>query len=223
MLLSPSDEADVTRHKSQLVDLLHIADQILVENPQVELCPRLVELLAQLEAAFAGQSCPSDISLLSGGLAEDDYRSPSAISYINTSDSTPRDDWGAISPQLLRACEDALVYLEPPAFCYVLPAYLRQYLLRPDFMCTDSIFSCMSHTAPYSREKLAPLKPAQRFVVEAVMNEYRLREQKINGEYQEYLLPWEYDLYLRQGNEVSAWTFTGNLALDYAARAGIEL
>lgn len=223
MLLSPSDKADVARHEAQPVELLHIAALVLVENPQVELCPRQVELLAQPEVAFAGLSCPSDICLLSAGLAEDDYRSPRAINHINIADSTPRNDWRAISPQLLRACEDALVYLEPPAFCYVLPAYLRQYLLRPDFMCTDGIFSCMSHTALYSREKLAPLTPAQRFVVEAVMNEYRLREQKISGEYQEDLLPWEFDLYLRQGNDVSSWTFAGNLALDYAVRMGIEL
>ena len=221
MTLSTAEAADVARHQAQLTELMLIAEQILAETPEAELCPRQAELLARLDTVFAGQSCPPELSLLSGGLAEDDYRSPAAIRYIDATDDTPRDDWRALTPPLLRACEDALVYLEPPAFCYVLPAYLRQYLLRPDFMCTDSIFACMSHSTWNSRDKLAPLTPEQCSVVEDIMNEYRWHCQQRDGECCDDLLPWEYDLYLQQEGDISAWTFAGNFALDYAMRTGI--
>lgn len=221
MQLTPDDKADVARHEALLAELLQIAEHVLAENPQVELCPRQVALLERLESAFAGQNCPPGISLLSGGLAEDDYRSPAAIRYLDAVDTTPRHDWRALAPQLLRACEDALQYLEPKAFCYVLPAYLRQYLLRPDFMCTDSIFFVMSHTLWDSREKLALLTPEQRSVVQDVMNEYRWREQTINGDCDDSLLPWEYDCYRSEESDVSAHTYAGNLALEYAMRFGM--
>ena len=106
MELTQQAAEDVARHRALLAELMLIAEQILAETPEAELCPRQSELLARLETAFAGQSCPADLSLLSGGLAEDDYRSPAAIRYIDATDDTPRDDWRALTPPLLRACED---------------------------------------------------------------------------------------------------------------------
>ena len=104
MTLSTADAADVARHQAQLTELMLIAEQIQEETPEAELCPRQAELLARLDTVFAGQSCPPELSLLSGGLAEDDYRSPAAIRYIDATDDTPRDDWPALTPPLLLTC-----------------------------------------------------------------------------------------------------------------------
>lgn len=219
MQLTPEEEVDLAGHEEILEKLLHIADEELLQQPEAELFPRQATLLQRLEGAFAGMSCPPGISLLSGGLAEDDWRHPRAVEYINATDNTPRDDWKALTPQLLRACEDSLHFLEAPAFCYVLPAYLRQYLLRPDFMCTDSIFFCMRHD--HKGQFLLTLSPEQQSVVEDVFNEFRCREQQLNGDVDDALLPWEYERFRQQGGDVSSWTFAGNLALDYAERHGI--
>ena len=220
MTLSPEEKSQLDAHKAQLHELLCIAADELPNHPAVELCPRQAELLKALETAFAKQSCPPKVCLLTGGLAEDDYRPPRVVDYINATDTTPRHDWRSLSPPLLRACEDSLCYLEPAAFCYVLPAYLRQYLLRPDYMCTDSIFFCLDYSR--SARRLQGLTAAQRDAVERVFNEYRCREifqRECEGE--EYLLPWEYERYLLVSEEMSPWTFATNLALEYAASNGL--
>lgn len=141
------------------------------------------------------------------------------VEYINATDETPRHDWQALTPQMLRACEDSLFFIEAPAFCYVLPAYLRQYLLRPDFMCLDSIFHCMDYAC--KGQYLLSLSAEQKAAVQDVLNEFRCREQQINGDVEETLLPWEYEHYRQEGGDTSPWTFAGNQTLEYAERHGI--
>ena len=102
---------------------------------------------------------------------------------------------------------------------YVLPAYLRQYLLRPDFMCMDSIFHCMDYTC--KGQHLLSLSAEQKAAVQDVLNEFRCREQQINGDVEETLLPWEYERYRQEGGGASPWTFAGNQTLEYAERHGI--
>lgn len=221
MKLTTEEQSDLAGHEEILAKLLSIADEELQQHPERELCPRQSALLVRLKTAFAAQSCPPGTSLLSGGLAEDDWRAPRVIEYVNSTDDTPRDNWKALTPQMLRACEDSLCYLDAPAFLYVLPAYLRQYLLRPDFMCTDSIFFCLDHTR--KGRFLTSLTPEQKAVAEDIFNEFRCREQQRNGDVDEALLPWEYERYLQEGGDISPWTFAGNLTLDYAERHGISL
>ena len=220
LTLSPEEKSQLAAHKELLQKLLRIAEEELPNHPAVELCPRQADVLNALETAFAKQSCPPKLCLLTGGLAEDDYRPPRVVDYINATDTTPRHDWRSLSPQLLRACEDSLCYLDSAAFCYVLPAYLRQYLLRPDYMCTDSIFFCLDYSR--SAERLQGLTAAQRDAVERVFNEYRCREIFLReSEGEEYLLPWEHARYESVADEMSPWTFATNLALEYAARNGM--
>lgn len=219
MEFTAQEQADLAAHEEILAELLRTADEFLPQHPEQELCPRQAALLERLEAAFAGLSCPAGISLLSGGLAEDDWRAPRVVEYINATDETPRHDWKALTPQMLRACEDSLFFIEAPAFCYVLPAYLRQYLLRPDFMCMDSIFHCMDYAC--KGQYLLSLSPEQKAVVQDVLNEFRCREQQINGDVEETLLPWEYEHYRQEGGDTSPWTFAGNQTLEYAERHGI--
>lgn len=221
MKLTPEEETDLARHEAMLEELLNIADEELTGHPENKLCPRQTALLQRLESAFEGMECPPGISLLNGGLAEDEWRAPRVVEYINKTDETPRNDWKSLTPQMLRACEDSLHFLEAPAFCYVLPAYLRQYLLRPDFMCTDSIFFCLNHI--HKGQFLLSLTPEQQSVVEDVFNEFRCREQQRNGDVDEALLPWEHKRYLQEGSGISPWTFAGNLTLEYAERHGISL
>ena len=219
MEFTAQEQADLAAHEEILDSLLRTADELLPQHPEQALCPRQAALLERLEAAFAGLSCPPGISLLCGGLAEDDWRAPRVVEYINTTDETPRHDWKALTPQMLRACEDSLFFIEAPAFCYVLPAYLRQYLLRPDFMCMDSIFHCMDYAC--KGQYLIHLSPGQKAVVQDVLNEFRCREQQINGDVEETLLPWEYERYRQEGGDASPWTFAGNQTLEYAERHGI--
>lgn len=224
MKLTNSAKEQLAAHQKRLSHWLQQAEEQLRLHPEVELCPRQAALLERLEQAFAGQVCPPGLSLLRGRLAEEAWCESAVVDYINYADDTPRTDWRSLSPQLLHACEDALFFVEPPAFCYVLPAYLRQYLLRPDFMCCDSIFLCMSHQSnnpEYHRDRLAPLTAAQKAVVEDVYNEYCWREMQNNGDCEDSLLPWEYERYLLEGGDASAWTFAGNLALEYAGRSGM--
>ena len=47
------------------------------------------------------------------------------------------------------------------------------------------------------------------------------REQQINGDVEETLLPWEYEHYRQEGRDTSPWTFAGNQTLEYAERHGI--
>ena len=224
MKLTPSEEAELAAHQERLSSWLRQAEVRLAECPAVELCSRQAALQERLEGAFAGQVCPLGLSLLSGGLAEDAWCAPQVVDYINLTDTTPRTDWRSLSPQLLHACEDSLHFVPPAAFCYLLPAYLSQYLLRPDYMCCDSIFFCLSHhlnDPTYQADRLALLTPEQKAVVEDVFNEYRWREMQLNGDCDDTLLPWEHERYLREGGEASAWTFAGNLALEYAERSGM--
>lgn len=221
MDFTAEQQSDLERHREVLAKLLRIADDELTQHPAAVLCPRQAALLQQLESAFAGQSCPPGESLLRGGLAEDDYRHPAVIDYVNATDTTPRNNWQAISPQLLQACEDALFFMESPAFCYVLPAYLRQYLLRPGYMCVDSIFYLLDYNR--CNDKLDCLTTDQRSVVQDILNEYRCRQQKINGDIDDTLLPWEHEQLLQQNKETTPWTFAGNIALEYAERHGISL
>ncbi|MBQ7022599.1 MAG: hypothetical protein IJN29_03405 [Akkermansia sp.] len=224
MKLSTSEEAQLAAHRQRLSQWLQQAEEQLILHPEQALCPRQAVLLERLESAFAGQVCLPGISLLHGGLAEDAWCASAVVEHINRADDTPRTDWRSLSPQLLHACEDALYFVTPQAFCYVLPAYLRQYLLRPDYMCCDSIFPCLSHQfndPQYHLNKLAPLTAAQKAVVEDVFNEYRWREIQQNGDCEDTLLPWEYERYLLEGGDASAWTFAGNLALEYAGRFGM--
>lgn len=219
MELTPAEKMDLTRHEEILAHLLEWADEELRKHPTAELCPRQAELLQRLHHAFADMQCPTAARLLSAGLADDDWRAPRAVEYINATDETPRDNWQALSPQLLRACEDGLFFLDGPAFRYVLPAYLRQYLLRPDYMCKDSIFFLLDYN--HSGEKLLPLTPDQRSVVQDVLLEFRCREQQINGDVSDTLLPWEYERCRSENPDISPWTYAGNLAMEYAERHNI--
>ena len=90
--------------------------------------------MRRLEKAFRKRTCPPNINLLLGGDAVDSYYSPACVAEINKHDRTPRNNWQNIAPELLHACSYCLPYLEPQAFCYVLPAYLRVMLERPYYL-----------------------------------------------------------------------------------------
>lgn len=105
MELTPDEKMDLTRHEEILAHLLEWADEELKNHPAAELCPRQEELLQRLCHAFADMQCPAAAKLLSAGLADDDWRAPRAVEYINATDATPRDNWQALSP--LNSCEPA--------------------------------------------------------------------------------------------------------------------
>lgn len=215
--------------KSELADFeeyvaksLQRGRDVLAQYPVCLLTPRKTALLTRLEEAFRKRICPPHINLLLGGLAEDDYMPPKPLQHINTKDSTPRNYWPTIRPELLRTCEDCLSYIEPEAFCYLLPAYLRLTIERPGYLCYDSVFFHLCYEpCDRSCRLLAPLSSSEKEIVTDILNERRC-EQLFNDDFFEdkNLLPWEYERFVAEGQALSPRDFAENLALEYAERTG---
>lgn len=179
---------------------------------------RTAELVSRLETAFRMRSCPPNINLLLGGDAVDSYYSPACVEEINKYDRTPRNNWQDISPELLYACSYCLPYLEPVAFCYVLPAYLRVMLERPYYLEEDSIlFHLTYEPASSAISRLAPLTPDERLIVTDILNELRYFAEfveEVGVEF--YMLPWEYERYTAEAPDISPRQFCERLVLEYA-------
>ena len=212
-------------HEKWMARFLKQGKDELAKYPVGELSERKLSLLSRLEAAFRKRKCSPNINLLLGGMAEDDYRPEKVIQYINATDPTPRNYWQSIAPEWLYACEDCLSYLEPEAFCYLLPAYLRVTIERPYYLCTESIFFHLCyHPADKGRAQVAPLSTEEREIVTDIMNERRCHQLFVEEIFERDLLPWEYERYLSEGGDVddkrALRTFAENLAVEYAERTG---
>lgn len=179
---------------------------------------RTAELVSRLETAFRMRTCPPNINLLLGGDAVDSYYSPACVEEINKYDRTPRNNWQEISPELLYACSYCLPYLEPVAFCYVLPAYLRVMLERPYYLEEDSIlFHLTYEPASSAISRLAPLTPDERLIVTDILNELRYFAEFVEEVgVESYMLPWEYERYTAEAPDISPRQFCGRLVLEYA-------
>ena len=219
--LNAWETEQLTAHRQLVSDLLAIAREELPNHPLTQE-PRRLALSARLLEAFRKRSCPAGVSLLLGGLADDDYRPPKVIDYINAEDSTPRGYWPSISAELLRACEDSLAYLQPLAFCYLLPAYLKLWLERPDYLCADSVFFHLCYEPDgKGKEQLSPLSQAEQDIVSDIVNEYRCHDvfSDLDLLYPG-LLPWEHVRRLTESPDTSEVEFAEFLALEYAERTG---
>lgn len=193
----------------------------LPNYPIRELNARQHDLLLRLEEAFRKRKCPADATLLVGGLAVDDYCSGRLLQYINMRDTTPRQYWPSIAPELLRACEDCLAHVGAEAFCYLLPAYLRLVLQRPGYFFADSVFVYLGCRA----EVLAPLSAAEREIVTDIVNEHRCEQLFGDGICVDRgLLPWEREYLLATGHDLSdkeeLFRCLENFALEYAEKSG---
>ena len=148
----------------------------------------------------------------------DSYYSPACVEEINKYDRTPRNNWQEISPELLYACSYCLPYLEPVAFCYVLPAYLRVMLERPYYLEEDSIlFHLTYEPASSAISRLAPLTPDERLIVTDILNELRYFAEFVEEVgVESYMLPWEYERYTAEAPDISPRQFCGRLVLEYA-------
>ncbi len=214
-------------HEKWMARYLQQGKDELAKHPVGELCERKLSLLSMLEMAFRTRKCPPNINLLFGGMAEDDYRPEKVIQHINATDPTPRNYWQSIGPELLYACEECLSYLEPVAFCYLLPAYLRVTIERPYYLCNESIyFYLCNEPGSKGRERVAPLSAEEREIVTDIMNERRCHQLFVEEILDSDLLPWEYERYLAEGGDVddkrALRTFAENLALAYAERTGFQ-
>ena len=219
------EKQQLADHEKWVAVFLQNGKNKLAEHPVGELSERKLSLLSRLEEAFRKRKCPPNINLLLGGLAEDDYRPDTVIRYINATDPTPRNYWQSITPELLHACEDCLSYLEPVAFCYLVPAYLRLTIERPYYLCSDSIYFHLCYDpADKGREQLAPLSAAEREIVTDIMNERRCHQLFVEEIFDRDLLPWEYERYLTEGGDAddkrALRAFAENLAIEYAERTG---
>lgn len=223
--LNDEEKGELAHHEKFIADLLKIAREDLAEHSINVSTPRWQELLYRLEEAFRKRTCPPDIDLLLAGLAEDDYLPPKVREYINARDMTPRNYWQSISPELLRACEDGLFYVEPLAFCYLLPAYLRVCIQRSRYLFHDSVFFLLCYDpADRGAKRLAPLSAAERAVVTDIVNERRceaLFDEK--DLFEAELLPWEYEQMLAENpaaDKHDRYHFAERMATEYAERTG---
>lgn len=222
--LEQCEKNELAEHEAWVAHSLKSWREELANYSPPDLSTRNRDLLTRLEEAFRKRTCPPRINLLLGGVAEDDYRPPRVIERINATDPTPRTYWQAISPELLYACEDALAYVEPVAFCYLLPAYLRQCLLNPglgnqfifNFLCSGDLTG--------SKRRVEPLTAPEREIVTHIVNERRCEQLFSERLYDDGLLPWEYDCFLTEGSDPSdkhaLAEFTEMLALAYAEESG---
>lgn len=190
----------------------------LQRHPGGQRSERTAELVSRLETAFRMRTCPPNINLLLGGDAVDSYYSPACVEEINKYDRTPRNNWQEISPELLYACSYCLPYLEPVAFCYVLPAYLRVMLERPYYLEEDSIlFHLTYEPASSAISRLAPLTPDERLIVTDILNELRYFAEFVEEVgVESYMLPWEYERYTAEAPDISPRQFCERLVLEYA-------
>lgn len=222
------EKSELERHEKFVSGFIRESRELLAEHPIRELTPRWQDLLNRLEAAFRTRTCPPHVDLLLAGLAEDDYRPQKVKVHINANDPTPRHYWQGISPELLRACEDCLSYLEPLAFCYLIPAYLRLIIQRPYYLCTDSIFFYLCYKPDDGgRKRLAPLSPAEREVVTDILNERRCEALFDDVDiFDSDLLPWEYEQMVAECAEpqpvryYDKYHFAEKMALEYAEKTG---
>ncbi len=219
LTLNAWETEQLAAHRQLVSDLLAIAREELPKHPLTQ-APRRLALAASLLETFHKRCCPAGISLLLGGLADDDYRPPKVIDYINAEDSTPRGYWPSISVELLRACEDSLAYLQPLAFCYLLPAYLKLWLERPGYLCTESIFFHLCYEPEgKGKAQLMPLSQAERDIVSDIVNEYRCQAVFSDFDLLESgLLPWEHVRRQAESSDTSDYEFAEFLALEYAER-----
>ncbi len=217
------EKEELALHERAVAHGLNLGREKLAKYPIRELSPRWLDLLNRLESAFRTRTCPPRIDLLLGGYAEDDYRPKKVKEHINARDATPRTYWKAICPELLWACEDCLSYLEPEAFCYLLPAYLRVVIQRPYYLPVESIFFHLCYDPMgKGRVQLAPLSNAEREVVSDIVNERRCEAIFDDIDlFDSDLLPWEYEQMVAE-NPQATWHdrhhFAENFALDYAER-----
>ena len=190
----------------------------LERYPRIGRSERSAELVRRLEKAFRKRTCPPNINLLLGGDAVDSYYSPACVAEINKHDRTPRNNWQNIAPELLHACSYCLPYLEPQAFCYVLPAYLRVMLERPYYLEEDSILFHLTYQPDSSAViLLAPLSQEERDVVTDVLNELRYFAEFVDEVgVDSYMLPWEYERYASEAPDISRRQFCERLVLEYA-------
>ncbi len=217
------EKEELALHEKHVAWGLNKGREELAAHPIRELSARWHDLLNRLEEVFRTRTCPPHVDLLLGGYAEDDYRPVKVKAHINARDTTPRTYWQAIRPELLWACEDCLSYLEPAAFCYLLPAYLRVSIQRPYYLPADSIFFHLCYE-PMSKGKvqLAPLSNAERNVVTDIINERRCEALFDDIDlFHSDLLPWEYEQMLAENPRAERhdkYHFAEKLALDYAER-----
>ena len=190
----------------------------LAKYPRTQRSVRSDALVLRLVDAFSKRTCPKDMYLLLAGEAADDYGHSEIVNVINRRDRTPRNYWQAISPEMLWACEDALPALEPEAFCYVLPAFLRVMMERPYYLDEDKVLFYLCYKPEsVGAELLAPLSSAERDVVTDALNEMRcwavfVEEVDVDS----FMLPWEHQRYLSEGSAMSPRQFCELLALEYA-------
>lgn len=222
--LEQCEKNELAEHEEWLAHSLKSWREELANYTPPDLSPRNRDLLMRLEEAFRKRTCPPRIDLLLGGVAEDDYRPPRVIERINATDPTPRNYWQAITPELLYACEDALAYVEPVAFCYLVPAYLRQCLQNPGLGNHTIFYYLCSSDLIWSKRRVEPLTAAEREIVTHIVNERRCEQLFSERLYDDGLLPWEYDCFLAEGRDPAdkhtIAEFAEMLALAYAEETG---
>lgn len=212
-------KSELARFEKRIQGYLNRGKAELLKYPIKLRSPRCADIVQRLGNAFRKRICPKNMNLLLAGEATDDYYNEQFIAeVINRLDRTPRDLWQAISPELLWACSDGLVALEPEAFCYVLPAFLRVMMERPYYLDEDKVLFYLCYK-PESEgiKRLAPLSDEERDVVTDALNEIRCWAEFVEEVgVDSYMLPWEYRRYLDEGSGMSPRQFCEHLTLEYA-------
>ena len=152
-------------------------------------------IIEELRSAFMGVSCLNERHVLLCGEGLDEYLPADTLDKLATQEI--RNDWESIPYSLLSACGCSLSYVGPEAYRFLLPAFIKEYILTEDCYGIDLIIRLTHQNTEdeYLESHLEQYKlfnKAQRDVVTRFINHYRrvsfLHTNRID---EKSLLPWE--------------------------------
>lgn len=183
----------------------------------MKLTPLQQRLVTEIEKAFAGVHCRQEARVLLAGEAEDDYVSKAAQAVLAPHEE--REDWHAISNDLLFACSYALIYTGPEAYRFLVPRFMLGALhgvieMYPGCKANDKF-------VPRMREQMQLLSPSQQQCLSDFLNLNRVDEDEQTCFGRNVFLPWELDEYAAHyADKLSYREYGAMLVKRYYEQAG---